>query len=364
LLKNKNSPKQIGLLSLQRQAVPRRQPACPGETMQILLPIAGMGTRVRPHTHVRPKPMLQLAGKPVIGHLLDYLMPMQPSNVIFIVGERGSLVEAYVRRNYDVPVHFRTQSELKGQSHAVAMAADLITEPVLIIFGDTLFAAPCDELLDLSVDGTIAVHPVDNPARFGVVELKDGLITRLVEKAADPPSNLATIGVYMVNDHRGLLAAIDEQMRAGDALKGEFFLADALQRMVDKGSRLATVAATGWWDTGTIDAVLDTHRHLVEINRTRRERTPDTAVIEPCYIDATARLERCVVGPYVTVGAQTEIRDSVIGDAIIGDGVSIGGQVIRHSIIGNEAILRAAPLAYNISDHAMVRAARSEEPAS
>jgi glucose-1-phosphate thymidylyltransferase len=325
--------------------------------MQILLPIAGLGTRVRPHTHVRPKPMLPLAGKPVLGHLLDSLLPLKPSSVIFIVGERGHMVESYVRGHYELPVHFRTQHELKGQSHAVKMAADLITEPVLIIFGDTVFEAPLDQITDSSVDGAIVVHQVDDPRRFGVVELRDGLIVRMHEKPEQPPSSLAMIGVYMLNDYRGLLQAIDAQIADADALQGEFFLANAVQRMIDAGDRLKPVQATGWYDTGTIEAVLDTHRYLVEKNRLHPPLSPNATVIEPCHIDPTATLERCVVGPYVSIGPRAVIRDSVIGDAIIGEESVVSGLYIQRSIIGSHAELSSPPLSYNVADHSAIAVA-------
>lgn len=330
--------------------------------MQILLPIAGLGTRVRPHTHVRPKPMLALAGKPVLGHLLDYLLQLQPSSVTLIVGERGHLVERYVREHYTVPLHVRTQQQLSGQSHAIKMAADLITEPVLIVFGDTLFEAPLDQLTNGSVDGTIAVQPVPDPSRFGVVELRDGLITRLIEKPADAPTNLATIGVYMVNDHAGLLDAIDAQIAAADALKGEFYLAGALQRMFDAGDRFRTVTATGWYDTGTIDAVLDTHRYLVRVHASTPPDQPGVLVEPPCHIDPSARLERCVIGPYVSVGANASVRDSVLADTIVGHGAVVRGQVMRRSIIGEHAEIIGQALSYNVADHSSLQSIAPEQP--
>lgn len=324
--------------------------------MQILLPIAGLGTRVRPHTHVRPKPMLSLAGKPVLGHLLDSLMPLQPSSLILVVGDRGEEIEAYVREHYQVPVHVGVQRELKGQSHAIKQVQEFIREPVLVVFGDTIFDAPLDQVVDPAVDGAIVVQPVDDPSRFGVVELRDGLITRLVEKPLREaaPSHLAVIGVYMLNDFAGLKSAIDAQIAEEDALQGEFFIAGALQRMIDAGARLKSVTAAGWWDTGTIDAVLETHRHLVEQHRKRPQFTPVSVVIEPCYIDPTAKLERCAVGPYVTVGPQAEIADSVLSDTIVGEGARLHGQCLRWSIVGEHAELEAAPLSVNVSDHSTI----------
>lgn len=330
--------------------------------MQILLPIAGLGTRVRPHSYVRPKPMLTLAGKPVLGHLLDYLLQLKPSSVTVIVSERGELVERYIREHYDVPLHVRTQQQLSGQSHAIKMAADLITEPVLIVFGDTLFEAPLDQLTDRSVDGTIVVQPVPDPSRFGVVELRDGLITRLIEKPVDAPTNLATIGVYMVNDHQGLLDAIDAQIAAADALKGEFFLAGALQRMFDAGDRFHAVTATGWYDTGTIDAVLDAHRYLVRTHAGTPPAATDVLVVPPCHIDPTARLERCVVGPYVSIGPSASVRDTVLSDTIVGQGATLRGQVLRHSIVGEFAEITGEARSYNVADHSSIRALAPEQP--
>jgi glucose-1-phosphate thymidylyltransferase len=328
----------------------------PGALMQILLPIAGAGTRVRPHTHVRPKPMLSLAGKPVLGHLLDSLMPLRPSSLILVVGDGGEEIEAYVREHYAVPVHVGVQQELKGQSHAIKQVEEFIREPVLIVFGDTIFDAALDQIVDPAVDGAIVVKPVEDPSRFGVVELHGGLITRLVEKPPREaaPSHLAVIGVYMLNDFAGLKRAIDEQIAAEDALKGEFFIAGALQRMIDAGARLKAVTAAGWWDTGTIDAVLETHRHLVEQHRRKPEYTPVSIVIEPCYIDPSAKLERCAVGPYVTVGPNAEIVESVLSDAIVGEGARLRGQCLRWSIVGHNAELDTAPLSVNVSDHSTI----------
>jgi glucose-1-phosphate thymidylyltransferase len=307
--------------------------------------------------------MLSLAGKPVLGHLLDSLVPLKPSKLIFIVGERGELVEEYVREHYDIPAEFCVQKEPKGQSHAVKMAAAYISEPLLIVFGDTLFAAPLDQVTDPSVDGSFVVKPVDDPKRFGVVELRDGFVTRLMEKPEVPPSNLAITGVYMFNDYRGLLQAIDDQIASDDAQKGEFFLAGAIQRLIDRGQRFSAVQATEWHDTGTIEAVLDTHRHLVAKHRRHPEFSPVATIIDPCYIDPSAKLERCVIGPYVTVGPHAVITDSVVGDSIIGEEATITGQCMRRSIVGSWAVLESPLLSYNVSDHSSVSSA-SEGTAS
>jgi glucose-1-phosphate thymidylyltransferase len=330
--------------------------------MQILLPIAGLGTRVRPHTHVRPKPMLTLAGKPVLGHLLDYLMQLQPSSIVLVVGERGHVIERYVREHYTVPFHIRVQQQLSGQSHAVKMAEDVLTEPTLIVFGDTLFDAPLDQLTDASIDGAIAVQPVPDPSRFGVIELKDGYVSRLVEKPVDAASNLATIGVYMINDPAALFAAIDAQIAAGDALKGEFFLAGALQRLFDAGARFRPVTATGWYDTGTIEAVLDTHRHLLRSSHTEPHDTNEALLIPPCYVDPSARLERSIVGPYVSIGPGASVRECVLSDTIVGLGAQVRGQVLRRSIIGDQAELMSGPLSVNVSDHSSLRPLGADQP--
>ena len=330
--------------------------------MQILLPIAGLGTRVRPHTHVRPKPMLTLAGKPVLGHLLDYLLQLQPSSIVLVVGERGHLIERYVREHYTVPVHIRVQQQLSGQSHAVKMAEDVLTEPTLIVFGDTLFDAPLDQLTDPAIDGALAVQPVPDPSRFGVVELRDGFITRLIEKPVDAPTNLATIGVYMINDPASLFRAIDAQIAAADALNGEFFLAGALQRLFDAGARFRPVTATGWYDTGTIDAVLDAHRYLLLGNRCEPEQLQEALVIPPCHIDPSARLERSVVGPYVSVGPRAQVRESIVADTIIGQDAIVRGQVLRRSIVGDQAEVAAGASSVNVSDHSSVRPLVTEQP--
>jgi glucose-1-phosphate thymidylyltransferase len=205
--------------------------------MKVIVPLAGFGTRLRPHTYTRPKPLVSVAGKPVLGHILDKLTALPIEEIIFVVGYLGDQIRDYVGANYHFPARYVEQRELKGQAHAIYLAKDYISGPVLIVFVDTIFDADLKALPQESADGIIYVKEVDDPRRFGVVITENGVITKLVEKPATPVSNLAVIGVYYVKDSQLMLDCIAELIRKDIKTQGEYFLADAFQLMIDRGTR-------------------------------------------------------------------------------------------------------------------------------
>ncbi len=325
--------------------------------MQVIIPVAGRGTRLRPHTHTKPKPLVTVAGKPVLGHVLDTLGDLQPDDIIFIVGYLGEQIEAYVDAHYDFSAHYVEQRELKGQAHAIRLAKDYIDGPVLILFVDTIADPDLDMLMDLDADGVIFVKKVEDPRRFGVVTLDhSGYITRFVEKPDVPVSDLAVIGIYYLKDSALMFDCIDELIEQGIQTKGEYYLTDALQLMAERGQQLVAPTVDVWEDCGTPDAILHTNRYLLENSEAFEARfeSANTVIIPPVHIDATVKIANSVVGPYTTVAAGCRIEDSVIRDSIIDEGAIIADTMLNQSLIGKNAFVKGRYRRLNVGDSASV----------
>ena len=243
--------------------------------MKVIVPVAGKGTRLRPHTHTKPKSLVRVAGKPILGHLVDRIRSLPMEELILIIDPDESK-EASIRQFLDatapVPVRYVRQTELKGPAHAIFLARQYIDQDVLIIFNDTLFDADLSQIETHQADGIIWVREVDDPRRFGLVELEGDRIVRLVEKPEVPPSNLAMIGMYYLKDGPGLMHCIERVMQEGRTVKGEFYLPDPLQLMLDEDYHLEAAPVQGWYDCGTIEALLDTNRVLLENGHQKAHR--------------------------------------------------------------------------------------------
>ncbi len=321
--------------------------------MQIILPVAGLGTRLRPQTWSRPKPLVTVAGKTLIDHVLDRLAVLQPERVVFVTGYLGDQIEAHVRRNYDFDAVFVEQKNPLGQSHALIQARDVVDGPVVVLFPDMVFEADLAPLLATDVDGALFVRQVDDPSRFGVVVVEDGRVTKLVEKPTEPVSDLAVMGIYYFRDAQELMHAIDRQIESDNQEDGEFWLADAIQIMIDDGDYFSVQEATVWQDAGTNQALLDTNRYLLD-KISQCFELPGSVVIPPVLIDPNARVEHSVIGPYTSIGADAEIVGSIIRDSIIDEGAYVEGANLWRSIVGRDALLRGRLVRTIIGDSAEI----------
>jgi glucose-1-phosphate thymidylyltransferase len=249
-----------------------------------VIPAAGVGTRLRPHTHSMPKVLLHVAGKPMIAHILDDLPALGIREAVLIVGYLGELVQQYVQRAYpELKVHFVEQPERLGLGHAVALAAPYAADrPVLVILGDTIFEADLKSVMSSRVN-RIGVKAVEDPRRFGIVELDgNGRVTRMVEKPEDPTTNLAITGIYYFADAAPLFSALQEIMQQDIRTKGEFQLTDAMQKMIEHGAEFTTFSVEGWYDCGKTETLLETNRVAAVprsrvrwcFRRSRSRRTP------------------------------------------------------------------------------------------
>jgi len=330
--------------------------------MKIIIPLAGYGSRLRPHTYTRPKPLIDVAGKPALGHLLDKLSVLKNvDEYIFIVGYMGDQIEEYVKANYPVNARFIVQKELLGQSHAIALAKEHVgEEPVFVIFVDTLFEADLNIVNKTDADALIFVHPVDDPRRFGVVMLDDKEhIVKFVEKAENPPSNLAIVGMYFIKNGKKLMEAFAWQMSEQKITKGEYFIADALQHMVDTGQQFKTASVSAWLDVGVPSTVLSTNKYL--LRQGGKDNTAEIVdqydqviIVPPVNIHPSAKIVRSVIGPDVSIAASCEISDSIIRNSIIGEGSHIEDALLNESLIGKHAYVGGRYRAYNVGDSSSV----------
>lgn len=310
--------------------------------MKIVIPLAGFGKRLRPHTWSKPKPLVSMAGKPVLGHIIDDLLPLAPEEFIFITGWLGDQIEAYVKEAYPrIKGRYVEQTELKGQAHALSLVRDNVHGEMLMVFVDTVFKADLAALRGLEGDSATFVTEVEDPRRFGVAVLDEhGYVTRLVEKPATTENKLVMIGAYYFREAERLFEAIEELMGRNMQTKGEFFLADAVNIMLERGARMRALPVELWLDAGTTETVLETNRLLLEKQAPPAPRLPGVTVIPPVLIDPGATVERAVVGPHVSIAAGAVVRDAIVRDAIIDEGATVERALIEHSIVGAEATLR------------------------
>jgi len=325
--------------------------------MHVIIPVAGFGTRLRPHTYTKPKPLVNVAGKPILGHILDRLQGLDIDRIVFVVGYLGDQIHEYVESNYRLPTIYVEQKELLGQAHAIGLTQQYVEGPVLIAFVDTIFEADLSELEHVRSDGVIYTKEVDDPRRFGVVTLADGYIRRFIEKPSQPISNLAVIGLYYVKPYELLFECIDELQQRNLRTEGEFYLADALQLMVDRGIRLEAPTVDVWRDCGTPDTVLEANRYLLE--QTAYDGIhPDECIINPpVYISPDATVRHSVIGPYVYLGPRCRIESSIVGPYVsMAEGATVEQAIVRDSIVNEEARIASAMLARSlVGQYAVVR---------
>jgi glucose-1-phosphate thymidylyltransferase len=339
------------------------------ETLKIFIPMAGWGTRMRPHTWSKPKPLVSVAGKTSLEHLLDMFKSLpDPENVdfIFILGPYlGEMqIPPFIKENYpDMKAHFVVQNEMKGQSHALWLAREYLHGPMLVCFSDTLMETDFSFLAQEQADGVAWVMPVEDPRRFGVAELgPDNWVTRFIEKPQSLDNNLVVVGCYYFKKSESLLAAIEDQMQRGIMLKGEYFLTDTITLMIESGAKVRTENIASWLDTGTIDATLETNRILLDRgagNASEIGTLPQVQIVPPVFIHPSAEVSQAVIGPHVSIGPNCIIHQAVISDSIIEADTRIERAALTHSLIGRNCTVEGQPnqeaaATLNIGDNSSV----------
>lgn len=321
--------------------------------MNAIIPVAGRGKRLRPHTHTQPKVLMNVAGKPILAHILDDLRELPLEEVTFVVGHLAEKVEEFVRERYPYRVRFVHQEEPLGNGHAIYVARDRLDGPTLIVFGDTIVQADLTRALRLP-HSSIGVHRVADPRAFGVVEVdQDGFVRRLVEKPHEPPSDLVVVGVYMIQRPEPFRRAVEKLVEEGRPVNGEYWLADALQIMVDQGEPLQTFPVERWYDCGTPESLLRANHALLE-EAPLPDPVPGSVIVPPSSIAPTAVIEGSVIGPYVTVGEGARVAHAVIRESIINANARVEGVLLEHSIIGENATVTGRRARINLGDSSEV----------
>lgn len=313
--------------------------------MRVILPMAGFGTRLRPLTWSKPKPLVPVAGKPILGHVLDMFESLQNvEEVVFIVGYMGDQVEEYVKRAYShLQARYVEQREMLGQSHALWLAREHIRGPILVLFVDTLIETDLEQIVGKEREAVAWVKAVQDPRRFGVAELgRDGWVKRLVEKPPDLENNLAVVGCYYLPSGEDLISAIQEQMRRKIQLNGEFFLADALNVMLEDGLKMKVREVQVWEDCGKPEALLHTNRYLLDHGKENSSRVHrgDLVIVPPVFIDPAAQANRSIIGPYASLAAGCVVESSIVQDSIVDEEAEISDAVLTGSLVGRQARIR------------------------
>ncbi len=315
---------------------------------------------MRPHTHTQPKVLLQVAGKAMLDHIIDDLVAAGVDGLTLVVGYLGDRIEEHVRKHYGhLTLNFVRQEEMLGLGHAIQITKHLHKDDdrLLIILGDTIVKADFAKMFGLG-SSALAVKAVDDPRRFGTVENKPGTdeIMGLIEKAENPPTNLAIVGVYLLDDPALLFEGLDHIFDNNIRTKNEYQLTDALAYMLGKGHVMRSFEIDEWLDCGKPETLLETNRRLLELEfcgkaDEYRTRFPTSVIVAPVAIGADCKIENSVVGPYVSMRHDVHIAGSILSDCTIAKGATLRNVNIRNSMIGEFTTVEGVTGELNMGDH-------------
>ncbi|MEN8144552.1 MAG: sugar phosphate nucleotidyltransferase [Gemmatimonadota bacterium] len=328
--------------------------------MQAILPLAGKGTRLRPQTHTRPKPLLRVANRPVLDYVLEQLKEAGVDEIIGIMGHLAPQIETHLAERH-AGLSFRQVEQVQqlGTADAIRLAEPLVDGPVLIVFVDTLFDADLG-LIEArpDVDGIIWAKEVEDYQRFGVIVHDDeGYMQKIVEKPSEPISRLANIGVYFIRDWRLMFEGIRHTMDAPPR-GGEYYLTDAFQFMIDKGDKLLTAQVSAWWDCGKIETILETNRLVLESGGAARPAVADgSEVVDPVCVAEGVTIEASNIGPNVSIAAGSVIRGSRLANCIVGEGATLVDCDLTDSLIGDHVEVTGLRGTVSLGDHTLIETA-------
>jgi glucose-1-phosphate thymidylyltransferase len=327
--------------------------------VKVIIPLAGKGTRLRPHTHTVPKPMLKVAGKPVMDYVMEDVAKLgNVEQVVYITGHLKEKVEAHARSAYKFPGVFVEQKVQDGTAGALDLARPYADQPVLIIFVDTIFDADLSVINTSDDDGIIWTKEVEDYQRFGVVVTDaNGHMTKIVEKPSEPISKRANIGLYYIKNWKLLYDGIKHTL-AQPANKGEWYLTDAFQYMIDHGAKIKVIDVAGWYDAGKLDTLLDTNRVMLEKGRAHVPKAglTNVKIVEPVRIEDGAVVSDSTIGPNAVIGAGSVVKGCTLRDTIVGEKSTLSGCTLHDSMIGDRVTLESVSGAVTLGDDAEVRA--------
>jgi glucose-1-phosphate thymidylyltransferase len=324
--------------------------------VKVIIPVAGVGSKLRPHTHTQPKSLIPVAGKPILAHIIDYLHGLGFDEFIFVIGYMGEKIEDFIQQRYpNIKTEFLVQSKGKGTAYAIWTARESIkdNDEVFIVFGDTIFKADMETVLQ-SETSMLGTKKVDDPRNFGVVEVDDnGSIKRLEEKPKMAVSNLALIGAYKIRNTDLMVDCLRQIIEESDAKDGEYHLTDALNLMINRGETMKTFPVTNWFDCGKKDILLETNAILLKEQKEKNGKNvtiQDSILIEPVFIGGNCVIKNSILGPNVSIGDDAIVDYTIIKNSIVGPHSELQNANLIDSIIGSDSSLKGNVQTLNIGD--------------
>jgi len=325
--------------------------------MKAIIPVAGVGTRLRPLTYTQPKPLIPVAGKPIISFIIDQLLEVNVKEFVFIIGYLGEKIKHYVEQQYpDLDKVFIEQEDREGSGHAIWTARKALkgVDEAIIVFGDSILEIDLQTFVNAPTS-VLAIRKVPDPRDFGIVEFGDnGKVVKLVEKPNIPKSNMAMVGLYKIKEMPLLLKALTNIIKKNSRTGGEFPLTDALMKLVSKGVVFNTMVVNNWYDCGKIDILLETNATLLDKKGYASANLPlyeNSIIINPVSIGKNCAIKNAIIGPHVTIGENTSIEYAIIKNSIIGNYASIKEVVLQNSVVGNDAGITGLRQSLNIGDN-------------
>jgi len=325
--------------------------------MKAIIPVAGAGTRLRPHTYTQPKPLIPVAGRTIISFIIGQLKAVGVKDFVFVIGYLGEKIQDYIEQHFpNIQKTFVQQQVRQGLGHAIFSTREAVsdTDEIFIALGDTI----CDVDFKLFLDqptSCLGVKKVEDPREFGVVELDDtGIVKRAIEKPRIPKSNLAMVGLYKIKEVEALMAALEYNMQNDVRTLGEFQLTDGIMRMIEQGVQFSTVPVENWFDCGKKEILLETNARLLDKEGYASADLPtyyNTIINHPVSIGSECVIENSIIGPHVTIGSNTRITNSIVNESIIGSYASINDIVLKNSLVGNDAAITGLTQSLNIGDN-------------
>ncbi len=324
--------------------------------MKAIIPVAGAGTKLRPHTYTQPKALIPIAGKTILSYIVDQLHEAGITEFIFIVGYLGEKIQEYVHQSYpDLQTHFVYQNERQGTGHAIELTKNIVgDDEVFVALGDTICEYDVKEVME-SEYSMLGIKKVDDPRNFGVATInEEGFIEQVVEKPSIPKSNMALVGLYKIKETNFLFECLHHLFTQEIKTLGDYSLTDALDCMIKRGAKFKSFKVKNWFDCGKKETLLESNATLLKKSGGNIFEThgyEDTIIIPPVSIAAGCDIKNSIIGPNVAIGANTSVSHSIVRDSIIGSYTNLHEVVLDNSLIGSDASVMGLSRSLNIGDN-------------
>jgi glucose-1-phosphate thymidylyltransferase len=334
--------------------------------MKAIIPVAGAGTRLRPHTHTQPKVLVPIAGKPILGHIVDYLQEGGIKDFVFILGYLGDKIEEFITKQYANKINYKFihQEPREGSAHAIWVAKEELKneKEFLIFFGDSIVNMNLEQFINAQYT-TVGVKKVNNPVLFGIAETNHETqqVHKLVEKPLIPKSNLALVGAYKIIDSPFFFQTLEELLTQNIKTNNEYHLTDLLMFLVQKGHYIQTQQVDNWFDCGRKETLLEANAILLNSLAHKNKKNDSythTIIIPPVRIGENCKIEHSIIGPNVAIGENTTLKNTIVSNSIIGSYSELKDVVLQNSVIGNDTSLKGLVQSLNVGDDTEIDFAR------